>query len=367
MRGTYLERAGRFRREMAVIIAVRGTLEMGKTRGWRKTARRLMPAILAVPSLCLGQGVISTLAGNGLAAYSGDGGPGSSAGLAMPISVAVDGAGNLYVADRSTAENRVRKIDPSGRITTVAGQGTRGYSGDGGAATSAALSAPQGVTVDGAGNLYIADGGTRVRKVDTNGVITTVAGSGKNLFSGDGGPATSAGVSPNGVAVDSSGNLYISDGVNRRVRKVDANGVITTVAGNGNFGFSGDGGPATQAAISVNDVAVDSTGNLYFADVANHRVRKVDLNGVITTVAGVGAGRFSGDGGPATSAGLVQPQGLTIDGAGNLYIADWGDQRIRKVDTNGIIATVAGNGRPGFSGDGGRRPARCWPSRQMWR
>ena len=282
--------------------------------------------------------IINTVAGNGTAGFSGDGGPATSASLNNPLEVAVDAAGNLYIADR--ANNRIRKVDTSGTITTVAGTGTAGFSGDGGPAISASLNRPFGMAVDSAGNLFIADtSNQRVRKVDTTGTITTVAGNGTAAFSGDSGPATSASLnSPAGVAVDSAGNLFIVDTLNQRVRKVNTSGTITTVAGNGTGGFSGDGGPATSASLnSPNDVAVDSAGNLFIADISNHRVRKVDTTGTITTVAGNGTGGFSGDGGPAASASLFGPNDVAVDSAGNLFIAEQINHRIRKV-TGGAAA-----------------------------
>jgi sugar lactone lactonase YvrE len=225
-------------------------------------------------------------------------------------------------------------VSTSGTITTFAGNGTQGFSGDGGPATSAGLSYPGGVAVDAAGNLYIADTSNhRVRKVSTSGTITTVAGNGTFGFSGDDGPATNATLSyPTEVAVDAVGNLYIADTGNLRVRKVSASGTITTVAGNGIYGFSGDGGPATNASLVIpRGVAVDAVGNLYIADYGNSRVRKVSSWGTITTVAGNGSPGFSGDGGPATSAALGYPRGVAVDAAGNLYIADTDNNRVRKV------------------------------------
>jgi trimeric autotransporter adhesin len=264
-------------------------------------------------------GVITTVAGSGtplFGGYSGDGGPATSAQLAGPTGVAVDSAGNLYIAD--TENNRIRKVS-SGVITTVAGNGTQSFSGDGGPATSAGLNSPGDVAADSAGNLYIADSGNRrIRKV-SNGVITTVAGNGTNGFSGDGGPATSAQlINPGSIAVDSAGNLYIVGG--NRIREV-SNGVITTVAGNGNTGFSGDSGPATSAPLNAGGVAVDSAGSLYITDEGNYRVRKVS-GGVITTIAGNGTQGFSGDGGPATSAELASPGVIAVDSAGYAYFSD---------------------------------------------
>ncbi len=307
-------------------------------------------------------GVISTVAGDGTRGFGGDGGPATAAQLDWPTGVAVDGAGNLYIADRNN--DRIRKVDAAGVISTVAGDGTRGFGGDGGPAVAAQLNRPQGMAVDGAGNLYIADSSTnRIRKVDAAGVISTVAGDGTRGFGGDGGPATAAQLnSPSGVALDGAGNLYIADLGNRRIRKVDAAGVITTVAGDGTQGFGGDGGPATAAQLSFPiDVALDGADNLYIVDGSNQRIRKVDAAGVISTVAGDGTRGFGGDGGPATAAQLDTPRGVAPDGAGNLYIADGGNNRIRKVDSAGAISTVAGGGP---IGDGGAAVAAQldWPT-----
>ncbi len=307
-------------------------------------------------------GVITTVAGNGNARFSGDGGSATVASLADPIGVAIDSDGNLFIVDGSN--HRVRKVDAAtGAITTVAGNGTDAFSGDGGPATDASLQDPSGVAVDNAGNLFIADlTNQRVRRVDaTTGIITTVAGNGTRGFSGDGGPATSASLrDPSGVAVDGVGNIFIADPVNQRIRKVAA-GVITTVAGsNGIPGFSGDGGLATGARLAnPTGVDVDSAGNLFIADQANHRIRRVDAaTGVITTVAGNGTRGSSGDGGPAIGASLQDPSGVAVDDAGNLFIADLTNQRVRKVDAaSRVITTVAGNGNSGFSGDGGSATA----------
>ena len=311
-------------------------------------------------------GRITTVAGTGTSGFSDDGGPATAARIFSPSGVALDGSGNLYIADQ--LNNRIRKVDTSGKITTVAGTGTGSFGGDGGPATQAWINSPRSVEVDGSGNLYIVDRWNyRIRKVDTAGTITTVAGTGTSGFSGDGGQATDARINaPRGVAVDGSGNLYIADTSNNRIRKVDSSGVITTVAGTGTLGFSGDGGQATAAKIwEPSGVEVDGSGNLYIADTQNYRIRKVDTSGTITTVVGVGLSGFGGDGGPATGAQIRSPQGVEVDGSGNLYIADPGNHRVRKVDTSGTITTVAGTGTRGFSGDNG--PATeaqlDWPQR----
>ena len=296
--------------------------------------------------------IIDTVAGGG--SSLGDGGPAVAAQLNFPAGVAPDGLGNLYIAD--TSNNRIRKVDAAGVITTVAGDGTAGFGGDGGAAVAAQLNSPAGVAPDGLGNLYIADqNNDRIRKVDAAGVITTVAGDGTRGYGGDGGAAVAAQLnSPAGVAPDGLGNLYIADQNNDRIRKVDAAGAIATVAGDGTFGYGGDGGAAVAAQLNFPaGVAPDGLGNLYIADTGNDRIRKVDAAGVITTVAGDGTFGSGGDGGAAVAAQLSSPYGVAPDGLGNLYIADRNNNRIRKVDAAGAITTVAGDGTFGSGGDGG--------------
>jgi uncharacterized protein (TIGR03437 family) len=321
---------------------------------FRKLAAATILWALCASSPALAQGIIRTLAGTGTPAFFGDGGPAASAALNLPKGLAIDGSGNIYVADSGNA--RVRRITPAGMIGTVAGNGYSAAAGDGGYAVGASISDVMAVVVDPAGNLYIADSSNRrIRKVNTAGIITTIAGVGVQGFSGDGGPAVSAMLGrPVALALDSGGNLFFADSVNQRIRKIDTNGIITTVAGNGIDAFSGDGGQATGASLGFPiGVTVDLSGNIYIADGDNARIRKVTPGGIISTVAGNGRGGFSGDGGPALSASINIPSDVAVDGAGNLYIADAGNNRVRKVDTTGTISTIAGTGTDGYSGDGG--------------
>ena len=300
----------------------------------------------------------STIAGNGSRRGVGGEVPAVDASLGDTVGIATDGAGNIFFADASYG-GLVRKVDPQGIMTTVAGNGVRGYSGDGGPATQASLNLANeghhGVAIDNVGNIYIADGGNgRIRKVDTQGIITTVAGNGQ-LWSigGDGGPATQASIGyPRGVATDSAGNFYTTDSW-QKIRKVDTQGTITTVAGNGQWGSGGDVVLATKASLIPEGIAVDSAGNIFVSDWEHNSIRKVDTQGIITTVAGNGEYGFGGDGSSATFASLSYPTGVAADRFGNIYIADSGNNRIRKVDTQGIITTVAGDGGWGFGGDGG--------------
>jgi len=351
--------------------------------------------------------VITTIAGTGSAGFGGDGGSAKNAQLSGPRGLAVDAAGNIYIAD--TGNHRIRKIDGSGNISTVAGDGTRGFGGDGGPATSAQLNSPVAVAVSPSGDLFIADAGNhRIRRV-SGGTITTVAGTGLPTFSGDGGSAAQASLNvPMHLLFDAVGNLYVADSGNNRVRRIDSSGVITTVAGSGARGFSGDGGAALQARLNapvalalhpdgtiviadmgnnrvravdaqgvirtlagggIGDggnprhavlslpygVAVDAQGRLYIADTEHHRIRRVMLseeNPRIETIAGTGVSGFNGDDRPAVEAHLNFPRGLAVDAEGNLYVADAFNHRVRKITPEGIIRTVAGTGRAGFSGDG---------------
>ena len=316
------------------------------------TRGRLLLPLLAA-AIASGQ-TISSFAGNGTAGYSGDGGPATQAEINRVVGLAVDAAGNIYLADQNN--NRVRKVDTNGAITTFAGTGAAGYSGDGGPAVQAQLNGPLGVCVGPSGAIYVNDEGNgRVREISPSGTITTVAGNGSTVNSGDDGPATAAGfVIPIRCAVDSSGNLFIVDQGAFRVRKVDGSGIITTYAGTGAQGFSGDGGPATQADMNNPTWAtVDASGNLYVTDQFNFRIRMVNAaSGTISTVAGNGDNAFAGDGGPATSASLGYPGGTAVDPTGALFIVDDSNNRIREV-SGGVITTVAGTGTAGYAGDSG--------------
>ena len=333
-------------------------------------------ALVFSPAPCRAQTpsgyIITTVAGAGPVTnpknngFSGDGGAATSAQLNGPMGVAVDAAGTLYIADQ--VNNRLRQVPAAGTISTAAGNGANGYTGDGGIATSAELYYPCGVTVDPSGSFYIADYQNVVRKVSPQDLISTVAGTGAYGFGGDGGIGISATpqvelAHPCGMALDKGGNLYIADSGNNRIRMVNPSGYITTVAGSGpgsgNPGFyGGDGGYAIFAGLnSPQGVAVDAAGNVYIADTQNNRIRKLTfgspVGAIITTVAGSGAAGFSGDGDLAVNAQIYRPFGVALDGAGNLYFTDSFNNRIRKIDANGIITTVAGSGKASFSGDGG--------------
>lgn len=293
--------------------------------------------------------VVNTSAGTGAIGYSSAPDSAGSATLANPAAVAYDSAGNLYIAD---ANNHViREVSTSGVINTVAGTGIEGYAGDGAAATAALLDTPTGVAVDGNGNIYIADSHNHRIRMVRAGSITTIAGTGVAGFSGDGGAATGGELSmPSGVAVDAAGNVYIADTNNHRIREIH-NGTISTIAGDGEELYAGDGGPATSAALdSPTGVAVDAGGNVYIADRLNQRVREVS-GGNISTLAGSSTEGFSGDG-TASGAMLAKPSGVSVDAAGNVYIADTDNQRVREVG-GGAIATIAGTGAQGFGGDAG--------------
>ena len=301
------------------------------------------------------KGTMTRYAGSGQSGFSGDGGPAANASFRVPAGLAFDSEGNLYIADREN--HRVRKVDPKGYISTFAGIGEAGFSGDEGPAVKARLNLPSGVVVDKKGNLYISDrSNDRIRVVDKKGVIRTYAGSGVAGFQGDAGPALKAQLDkPFGIALDETKNLYIADRNNNRVRKVSPDGIITTVAGDGGFFFMGDNGPAYRASVAApTGVALDSKGNLYIADRNNNRVRVVDRTGMIRTVVGTGQQDYNGDSEVARETNLYLPFGLTVDSNDNLLVIDRSHYRIRRIDPkSGQVETVAGNGVKLFAGDGG--------------
>ena len=313
----------------------------------RVSYRVLFTIALAITPLAA-QKVTTTVGG-----YIGDNGPATSAGLDGPRDIIQDSAGNTYLTD--VFNNRIRVITPAGTISTFAGTGIAGFSGDGGLAKNATLSFPNAIVFDSAGNMLVADGGNnRIRRIDTSGIITTIAGTGVLGYSGDGGPALQAELNdPWSLLLDSAGNLYFSDILNYAVRKIDTSGIITTVAGTGTAGYNGDNIPAILAQLNLpRQLVLDAQGNLYIADAFNHRVRKVDSSGTITTFAGNGLQGFTGDGGPATAAEVGNPSGMKI--LGNfLIVSNAGAARIRKINfaPPNIINTFAGS-VGGFDGDG---------------
>jgi len=337
------------------VVAQAQTRTSGVSVNWTRSSRAVRPATAGSTAHAdaLPQFVVSTVVGAGKAGYTGDSGPAAASTLNEPIGVTVDGVGDLYIADYDNSVIRV--VTPDGTIGTVAGTGRAGFSGDGGPATSAQLNNPTRVSIDAQGNLYVADAANnRVRKIAPDDTIITVAGNGHAGYAGDGGPALSAELDwPDDVVVDAAGNLYIVCNVSNVVRMVTPDGTISTVVGTGKAGFKGDGGPATSAELnSPTSVEVDITGDLLVTDQGNNRVRQV-TNGIITTIAGDGKAGYTGDGGQGTASELHTPAGITLDGSGNLYIADRGNDVIRILFNDGTIWTVAGDGSGGFGGDGG--------------
>lgn len=322
-----------------------------------KASRILLLFLLFLPKLCSPQ-IISTIAGTGTGGYNGDGIPATTAQLNIPHGVAVDVFGNIYIAEE--LNYRIRKIDIStGIISTVAGTGTAGYNGDGIPATTAQVNSALGLAFNASGDLIIADRyNNRIRKVDkTTGIISTIAGTGTAGYNGDGITATAAQLyNPIAVAFDANDNLLIADWVNNRLRKVDkVSGLISTIAGNGTAGYNGDGIAATTAQINTPfGIVFDNTGNIYFAEYFGQRIRKITIStGLISTIGGTGTGGYNGDGIAATTAQLSIPSFLAIDGGGNIYIGDAGNNRVRKIDAvTGFISTIAGTGTGGYNGDG---------------
>jgi ribosomal protein S11 len=339
-------------------MRMRASAGRGRRGVWSVPLAFAALLLLWAPAAPAATNNIFTAAGIGTAGFSGDGGLAPAAEINMPSGVAATADGGFLIAD--TFNNRVRRVSPAGTITTVAGTGAAGFSGDGGPATAAELDSPDGVAATADGGFLIADTfNNRVRRVSPAGTITTVAGSGTAGFSGDGRAATAAELSaPVAVAAAADGGFLIADANNERVRRVSPAGTITTVAGTGTAGFSGDGGPAIAAEISDPEgVAATADGGFLIADTANNRVRRVSPAGTITTVAGTGTAGFSGDGGPATAAELDSPEGVAATADGGFLIADTINNRVRRVSPAGTITTVAGSGTAGFSGDGGAATA----------
>ncbi len=320
--------------------------------------------IIVLPQLGQAQ-IITTIAGTGTAGFTGDGGAATSAQIFYPHNLALDAAGNIYFPDYGNS--RIRKITIStGIISTIAGIGTPGFNGDGILATTAQLNYPSSLKFDSNGDLFITDrGNNRVRKITTaTGIITTVAGTGTAGYNNDGIAATTAQLNfPNEVAFDAAGNLFISDWQNQRLRKVDkVTGIITTIAGTGVAGYNGEGIAATTAQIhGPCGIIFDQAGNIYMAEYSGHRIRKITIStGLITSFAGTGTAGFAGDGGAATAAQLNQPAYLSFDNAGNMYIGDANNFRIRKIEFGtGLISTIAGTGTGGYNGDG-IAPTSAW-------
>ncbi len=319
--------------------------------------------------------IITTIAGSGAygeptCGFTGDGFAATNATLCKPVGITIDTFGNLYIGEDGNL--RIRKVSPTGIISTYAGNGTQGYFGDGGPATAAEFYHIYYIMCDKKGNVYVPDnsydlpgpGNPRIRKISTTGFISTIAGDSVSGNTGDGGPAILAELmSPLGIAFDKKDNMYIADYASV-IRKINKLGIISTICGlgyTGAWGFGGDGGPATAALLNwIPDVAADNKGNIYISDAGNCKIRKIDTNGIISTYAGADTlGGFSGDGGPATAALLKSPAGIICDAAGNVYFSDCANFVVRKISTTGIITTIAGNHGEGFCGDGGPATDAC--------
>lgn len=320
--------------------------------------KKLLSLLLLLPFLANAQ-TITTVAGTGptgmmTGSFAGDGGQATAANLYNPCGVAFDAMGNYYFAD--VQNNRIRKVTPAGIISTVAGVSSGALTADGVAATASGIGTPQYVAVGPDGFVYYSESYGRVRKIDASGNVWTVAGMHMTFsFAGDGGPATAASLNnPTHFAFDAAGNIFIADWVNNRIRKVNATtGIITTVAGSGTAAHSGDGGPATAAGLSPGGMLFDAAGNMLVCDPSNHRIRKIDASGNISTFAGTGTLGATGDGGTATAATFNFPASMAYDSHNNIFLCDENNHKIRKISTTGIVSTIAGNGTAGFGGDGG--------------
>jgi Secretion system C-terminal sorting domain len=303
----------------------------------------------------VGAQTVTTIAGTGVGGYSGDDSSCLIAELNSPDAVKFDRAGNMYIPDEYNSV--IRKINTAGIITTIAGTGIHGHTGDNGPATAAELYRPEDLIFDAFGNIYIGEYGNKdIRKIDTFGIITTIAGTGGGVYNGDNIPATAANLhAPAGLCFNSNGNLIFSDNGTYRIRKIDTTtGIITTIAGTGSAGYTGDGGPATSAQIRLSCyLAFNAKGELYIPDYSNYVLRVVDTAGIINTVAGTGIMGYTGDGGPASAATLTSAFAILFDHTGNIYLSDRVLGVIRKIDTSGIINTIAGIGTLGYGGDGG--------------
>jgi sugar lactone lactonase YvrE len=310
--------------------------------------------VLCLPIILPAQ-IITTIVGDGRGTFGGDGGFASKASLSTPNGIVLDKIGNIYISD--SKGSKIRKVNTSGIISTIAGWGSAGMSGDGGPATAAKLNFPSGILIDNFGNIIFSDSyNHRIRKIDSAGIITTIVGTGIGGYTSDDTLAIHSRLNiPCGLALDDEGNLYIADRMNHRIRKVNTSGVITTVAGNGLGTTKGDGGPATAASINrPNDVKISPDGALIIADTYGNAVRKIKADGIIKSIAGVGDGfsGFGGDEGVIGESRLASPYSLAIDNTGNIYVADKNNNRIRRIDVTGAIKTVAGNGASVSGGDG---------------
>ncbi len=312
----------------------------------------LFSAGLLLSTATRAQNIITTVAGGG--STLGDGGPATDAQLLGPTFLCLDTYGNIYISDGE--HNRIRKIDSFGIISTIAGTGLSAYNGDNIQATSANIYFPRGIAIDSTGNIYFTDNGHhRIRKINKAGLISTIAGIDSYGYNADNIPATNAELNfPCGITFDKDKNIIFCDGGNNRIRKIDSFGYITTISGIGSPGYNGDNCPATIAKIDgPYDIVTDCIGDIYFSDSYNNRIRKIDSNGIISTIAGTGISGFSGDHENATSAKLNFPTGITTDCSGNLFFSDGNNQRVRliKQDSSGIINTIVGTGIASYNGD----------------